>query len=418
MVLGKILQRFTAGNLFIMLKELRETWNAGTPLATAVPAFLKKYAFFHGLVAFYCIVFSVLQMRKMALAAAPLPPPRPEQPSRRRLRPTISLTREPMVWKEVFAERGLAFTWFGKALAAAIIVISVGYPLWVLWQGPARPPAWGDVRDSFRYVPAYLNRPPSESERRASLRAEINTWVRLVGTAVACLTLLGVAFRAAGSFSGERDRQTLDSLLTTRLSLGSILYAKWLGSILSVRFAWLWLGLVWGMGLLLGGLSVVTLPWLLLMWLVYAGFFACLGQQFSLTSSSTLRATLLTLATMAVFSLGNWTPRLFFDSRPRSFLANEGKPLDLVFTFQAFGLTPPLSLGWFAFHGDEVTAQALGTRRGDDPKEIVLCIAVGLLIWTLAGFILWRLNLQAFALMAHRSPRQWQRELRKPIATG
>src|SRR5439155_27169212 len=32
-----------------------------------------------------------------------------------------------------------------------------------------------------------------------------NAWTRVVGTAVACVLLLGVAVRAAGTFSGERD---------------------------------------------------------------------------------------------------------------------------------------------------------------------------------------------------------------------
>src|SRR5688500_2057016 len=94
----------------------------------------------------------------------------------------------------------------------------------------------------------------------------VNQWVRVVGTLVACLTLLGVAVRAASSVSGERDRQTLDSLLTTPLDGNAILWAKWLGSVLSVRRAWAWLGLVWLLGGLTGGLYLPTVPWLVLAW--------------------------------------------------------------------------------------------------------------------------------------------------------
>ena len=62
---------------------------------------------------------------------------------------------------------------------------------------------------------------------------------------VACLMLLSVAVRAAGSVSGERDRQTLDSLLTSPLEVTEILWGKWVGAILSPRWIWCWLGLIW-----------------------------------------------------------------------------------------------------------------------------------------------------------------------------
>src|SRR5262249_22147135 len=131
-----------------------------------------------------------------------------------------------------------------------------------------------------------------------SLHNSINLWVRLAGTTVAILTLLGVAFRAASSVSGERDKQTIDSLLSTPLTPEAILYAKWAGSVLSVRWAWAWLGLIWLLAGSLGGLSPVTLPWLLLTWLAYATFCAALGLYFSVTSTTMMRATLSTLVVL------------------------------------------------------------------------------------------------------------------------
>ena len=53
--------------------------------------------------------------------------------------------------------------------------------------------------------------------------------------------LLAVAVRASGSISGERDKQTMDGLLTTPLDGHTILLAKWVGAILSVRWGWVWL---------------------------------------------------------------------------------------------------------------------------------------------------------------------------------
>src|SRR5438270_1348613 len=65
---------------------------------------------------------------------------------------------------------------------------------------------------------------------------------RYGGSGLGCLMLLGVALRSAGTLTSERDRQTLDGLLTTSLDNKSLLFGKWLGSILSVRKGWWVLG--------------------------------------------------------------------------------------------------------------------------------------------------------------------------------
>src|SRR5207253_900384 len=144
-----------------------------------------------------------------------------------------TLGRQPMLWKEVFAEPGLAFSWFGRAIVAVIIAVSFAPAVWIAGE----------------FLLTYFSRGTFDGDR---LSHAVNLWVRLVGTTVATLTLLGVAFRAASSVSGERDHQTMDSLLSTPLAIETILYAKWAGSVLSVRWAWAWLALIWGVAGLLG----------------------------------------------------------------------------------------------------------------------------------------------------------------------
>src|SRR5439155_6335775 len=113
----------------------------------------------------------------------------------------------------------------------------------------------------------------------AALAGDINMWVRFVGTTVACLMLLGVAARAAGSVSGERDRQTLDGLLTSPLEVRAILGAKWLGNVLSMRWGWAWLGVIYAIGALTGGLDFAALSLLLVAWFVYAGVVSAIGLR-------------------------------------------------------------------------------------------------------------------------------------------
>src|SRR5207247_10732505 len=87
----------------------------------------------------------------------------------------------------------------------------------------------------------------------------LNPWIRITGTAVACLLLIGVAVRASTSIGGERDRDTLDALLASPLHSNDILFAKWLGSLISVRWGWLWLGAIWAVGLITGAVHLAVI---------------------------------------------------------------------------------------------------------------------------------------------------------------
>src|SRR5260221_13267917 len=114
--------------------------------------------------------------------------------------------------------------------------------------------------------------------------------LRVAGASIACLLLLQVALRAAGSLTIERGRETLDALLTAPLDSTSILVAKWHGSIARAWRGLFWLGTVWLTAYLLGGMELLAVPLVLLGWLVYAAFFAMLGLWFSITSRTTLQA--------------------------------------------------------------------------------------------------------------------------------
>src|SRR5262249_5467925 len=128
--------------------------------------------------------------------------------------------------------------------------------------------------------------------------AGISDWTRAAGAMVACLLLVGVAVRAATNISSERDRWTWDSLLSSPLTASDILFAKWLGSVLSVRCGWVWLGATWGLGSAMGGLHVLYVPLLFLAWTIYAGLLATVGLWFSLVCQTSLRSIIWSLFTI------------------------------------------------------------------------------------------------------------------------
>src|ERR1700722_16769762 len=152
--------------------------------------------------------------------------------ARHRLRPTPPAGIWAIVWKEIFAQPDARRSWpahigIGSAVTACFIPVALtihrcrwlefSYLTWPIW------------------------------------RFAINDWVGHVSNIMACLVLLQVTSRAAVSITQECDRQTFDTLLTTTVGSGGILFAKWLGSILSLRRIWCWLGSIGLIAYLLGG---------------------------------------------------------------------------------------------------------------------------------------------------------------------
>jgi ABC-type transport system involved in multi-copper enzyme maturation permease subunit len=219
----------------------------------------------------------------------------------------------------------------------------------------------------------------------------INAWVRQVGIAVACLTILGVAIRAASSISGEREQETFESLVASPVGITQICFAKWLGSLWSMRWGFLWLCLVWMLGILTGGLNFVVLPWLVLCWLVYASFFASLGLWFSARTSKTLPATVWTLSATVAISVGQLLPWLLFGmpaiySRAAWNLQLSTLALRDLELFQVYGMTPPLAFGWLSFRQTNFN---FFMSSDYDAFAILQTIAAGLLVWLMGARFLW-----------------------------
>jgi ABC-type transport system involved in multi-copper enzyme maturation permease subunit len=387
---GDLVEWFNAGNLPVAVSKLRAAVAAGLALDAEVPGLLHTYTLFHGAVAVVCGAWAVARLRAAALVAPHRHAVRAGRRAWYRFRPRIG--RDPVLWKEVFAEPGLTFTRFGRILVGLIVLASF---IPAVWLG-------GQFVIDYWY-PTPVNQPWLAVSRAYiwdQLGLAINQWVRVVGTLVACLTLVGVAVRAAGSISGERDRQTFDNLLTTPLATRTILFAKWLGSILSVRWAWLWLALIWLLGLATGGLDVVTVPWLFMAWLVYAGFLAVLGLWFSITSRTSLGATLGTLAAAGMAGGGHWLLSLLC-LFPLALLTGPRDEYGWLVHALLFGLTPPVALSWLAFRGHDVQLPLVSIAN-EDPWGALGALVGGLVLYTAAAGLGWRWTDRRFRQLAGR----------------
>ena len=282
-----------------------------------------------------------------------------------------------MVWKETVAEGGLRLHWIGWLIVVILVLLSFLPAVYILAD------YFGSGYDEFTGWP-----------RRSlvMLQWPMNAWVRTVGTTVSCLMLLAVAIRAATSISSERERQTFDGLVASPLSAGEILWGKWLGSMLSVRLAWLWLLPIWGLGVLTEGLQPLAVGLLVGAWCVYAGVLALLGLWFSLVCRTSSHAILATLGTTLAITFGHWLPWVCCAFGG---MGGGGSGLADLALMQA-GATPPASLALFAFAGPE-----LFQYHHEGPKLILFPLG-GLCFWFVGAFVLWGALHQRFCLVTNR----------------
>ncbi len=290
-----------AGNLFTRLADLRPHVIRGDRIDAVLPRMVGGYALFHGLITVLGFSWAVARLRPIARRQAE-GVPKPAEAAR----PARTVWDRAMVWKEVVAEPTFRFSRVARILLLLLAAASFVVPAVLI-------------------VLALLN-PDTDGKQ---LPETMNRYVTIVGTGVASLLLLGVVVRAADGVAGERDRRTLDELLTTPLGSSEILFAKGLGALLSVRWGVVWLGGLWLVALLTGAMSVGSVGTVLVLgaaWLVYAVGVAGLGLWRSIESHTTDQARAATLIYLMLLFGGPWVAgglfcrpnplRPWFETRP------------------------------------------------------------------------------------------------------
>jgi ABC-type transport system involved in multi-copper enzyme maturation permease subunit len=396
-----------AGNVYVALSELRAMvapggGAGGVTLVSGLPRVLIGYAGFHLAVTLLCLLASLVGLRLWA---------RWQASGRSRKAYVIAFTQKrlprvsgrPMLWKELYSEPLFRLGEAAQIIITTFIVLCLVFGAFVLISVVTVGLMLGNMGQSM------------------------NRTVCIMGTAVATLMVLGTAVRAAGAISGERDRQTMDTLLTTPIENDSIVWSKWWGSVLGVRKAGYCLLILWAVGAGTGGLSPLALPLLLLALFVYLGFAGSLGLWFSLRCRTTLRATIWTIVTLAGVSLGHWV--LTFFCSPLMYFAQptpapapgriptpgpNGEPrwTRLLSDVQAYSLTPPATMVALAFSNEELALD--GSRNhgygydedfsNSNPLLRVALGLVGIAAYGIAAIVLLLLTRARFTPLTGRLP--------------
>ncbi len=205
-----------------------------------------------------------------------------------------------MLWKEAFAPTAkVRLGFLGVAANAVVVVIALGLTGYFFWLA-----IFNDYLFDHESFFAF---------------AAVETLVLGV-----CFMLL-LAARAAGLVTIEKERDCWISLLSTPLTGGEIMRAKTLGNLYAARWGYLLVLITWLLA------SVLEPRYLLLIPLLTFSFFLCtlfvtnVGLEYSLASSTSLRAMGATLAT--VFFIGGG----YFFCGCACFAASGSEPDKVVF---------------------------------------------------------------------------------------
>ncbi len=359
---GDVVKVLNSGNVIVVIGKVAEAGYKGS-LATDLPVLLANYALFHGVLFVGCVFLAIVRLRKVALRQAF---GSVRKAARHKWRSGVG--DQPMPWKEISVEGGLRLNWMAAIVLILLVIFSMSFGVIMTFNA---------VLDFFAVRPL--------GNRFFDYSRQMNVWVRIAGPCVGYLTILAVAVRASTAIGSERDKQTFDTLLTSPLSSGAILWAKFVGSLLSIRLAWLWLGAIWGLGVLTGGLHILALPLVLVSWIVFASFFAGLGLWFSMVARTTTRATVYTILTTIGLSFGHYLismccgPLLLF-----GFQGGPPRVFEYFMMFQA-SITPPANMGILSFIADDFSHNG-----GRNPMaEMIGFSILGLFLYGVAGLILW-----------------------------
>jgi ABC-type transport system involved in multi-copper enzyme maturation permease subunit len=387
------------GNPLFMVPYVLETRSrAGADLFTA----LGHFSLFHLIAIAFMLTWSGMKLRSIALAQtfgstrrsllrwatsrgkSQKNEKRKTSPVRRvpakSSRPAVG--DSPILWKEVFVDIGLRIGGFGKFVVFGLVIFSFVPVGFIFWFSFIDPPRWGGTGLASQWD---------------HFGDGMNAYVRGAGSVAATLVFLAIAIRGSGAISGERDRQSLEVLLTTPLAAKTIIWGKWWGCMLGMRWAWAWLFVIWVLGLASGGVHPVMFPAALLSMAIYASGFAWIGLYCSVTMRTTLKSTMCAMVFSMFAGGGYFLLFVMCCVIPFSFASSSGRDLDVFVDFLC-SFSPPVNLGWLPIQEFKERELSLSSNHWPYVQFWLL----GLVAWALLSLILSKASIAKFRKMANR----------------
>lgn len=234
--------------------------------------------------------------------------------------------------------------------------------------------------------------------------------LRVFLTLYAALIWFAASIRAAYSINVERERQTLDVLLSTPLTERDIIGAKWIGSLLYARWLIGVLLIVWFLVMCGGLLHPIGLLASVATFAIYLGFFTSVGLLCGTLVRSSLLAGLLT-SLVCLFLMGAH----FFVSVPIMTVIVEeygSRSSSRVIVAAFFTTTPTVVMGFAQMNGWELERPTNYLPDDELRFWIIIFSILWTLGWVLLGYLLYEKAVRGFrarcgriTLTKPRSPR-------------
>jgi len=396
---------FAAGNPGYVLVESQNPMTGKGLSSDSMGTMLFRYSIFWGLLSTLLVGYSVARLRTIALDQGPggsLPKRAKSMDRRVRYRPALG--DDPMIWKEVFVDGGVRGGCAGAVISLVVLALVFCVPVIIFYNTLIDPPSYGGYRNF--------------GERWEDFVEGMNVWCRVATGILGFLLMIGAAVRGAGTVSGERDRDTWISLISTPLSAWEMLRGKWLGTILGLRRAFAVLILIWVVSLLIGAVDPPMMLATVICTVVYVCSFAWIGIYCSITARTTLIATVRALLISVFMAGGFWVViglccmvpiGMMFRGPGDDWIGDIGQIL--------LGWTPPFVMGWMPLLNYErsdmepfAMASYNGRMEGIGPFSPVL----GVIGWAGIGFVFAVLSWEAFQRASNRSTDKLGPQLPRP----
>jgi ABC-type transport system involved in multi-copper enzyme maturation permease subunit len=335
--------------------------NAGNPSAVTTIAGVLVVAY--GYVSVALLFWAVLRIRKVVQGSEPLPIPQVTFPQPE----DKKLERRPRL-REIQSRPSSAFETARSTVTDSPI-------LWKDYTSQGTPIPWA----IYLVFCCLLFLCCSGVSVRTSFRSDANSVLKSMTPLALLFLVFPVGILSSRMIAKEREAQTLELLLTTSLEPKEILKAKWLASILRIR--WLFLVVVGAflLGALDGAIHPAAFIWLVAATIIYVGFFACLGLFISMHCDTSLKAMVVFIVTFLAFGIGAAFQLVPMSNGPEQF---PRAVLRLVY----YALSPLSTIRELTFNADQGTS-----NTGDVVASFGALILVALATW-----LLWKWTVFSF----------------------
>jgi ABC-type transport system involved in multi-copper enzyme maturation permease subunit len=367
----------------------------GPPISGTVDEVIYDFALFWTIVSALLLAWSIARVRSIALAQAYGPVRQPRSARARAARQHPEIGENPVFWKEVFVDSGGSR---GRIWLVVNILLVTLIFIWIPFI----------LYFSFISPPNYRNF-AGFPELYDHFTEGMNAWVRVATSAFTTLMFFAAAIRGAGAISGEKDKDTWISLISTPMSSDQMLWGKWWGCLLGLRRGFFLLILIYSLALITGSVHPLGVLIALVLTVICMSAFSWIGLYCSMRAKNSLNASIQAFFATVFFAGGFWVLIGCGCGFPLSLMRTNSRWVEDAAQV-ILGFTPPVALfgaaprhfGWDGVDKYENRPFDFDASNGFGYYSIIL----GIIFWFVFNGLLMALSMAKFRGLTNRNQKK------------